>query len=295
MKSVWTEASGTAGKQFLAILEDDAYSHSDHIVVYGEKNNNLSVRDFQGQWWIAGNPGNHVSSQDNWYTFEADFITASELKVTLVGQNGTTYNLVYERETLTSGLRRDATTAANAYYAKYDELRDSDVTSIANLKAHLRLHLRTHDSGPNEHWEAYEYQLEQFWLQIEAYLEIADRNSALENVTVKADGTDALSQHFLATYEATEFTDENDLPDPEDLLDGWDWVNNDAPEFFVVSRGVEGLTDGPIRDGMEKFVTHTFKRLTAFECQDGYEYTPDFTWYLQDGTVVSYGVGPECD
>ncbi len=62
-----------------------------------------------------------------------------------------------------------------------------------------------------------------------------------------------------------------------------------------MSRGVEGLTAGPIREGMEKFVTHTFKRLTAFECQDGYEYTPDFTWYLQDGTVVSYGVGPECD
>lgn len=162
MKSVWTEASGTAGKQFLAILEDDAYSHSDHIVLYGEKNNSLSVRDFQGHWWIAGNPGNHVSSQDNWYTFEADFITASEMKVTLVGQNGTTYNLVYERETLTSSLRRAATVAINAYYAKYDELRDSDVDSIAERNAHLRLHLRTHDFGPNEHWESYEYQLEQF-------------------------------------------------------------------------------------------------------------------------------------
>ena len=296
VESVWTQTGdATAGKQTIAILRGDAYSHSEHFVLFGEKNGSLRVRDFQGQYLIFDREGHTETSSDNFYTFTAVFVTDDQMDVTLVGLNGSTFELSYERQTLDDELEAGAEEAIAKYYAKYDELRESEVETVSDLKKHVRLHLRTHDYGPNDYgWDAPEWQFETQWLQIEGSVALGKANSELADVEVSDDGTDAVSQHYLEARDAEALTNWNDVPDPEDILDNHDW-NEDVPVFHVVEAGIEGVEPGPIRDGLELFATHTFKTLTAFECEGGYDFTTDFHWYLSDGTTLSYYVHPECD
>src|SRR5262245_20270559 len=71
VKSVWKEKKGTPGKQHLAILDDDIYTHSDQFLMYGAKNGKLSVRSFVGQFIIFTDPGTVEQSEDTFYKFKA--------------------------------------------------------------------------------------------------------------------------------------------------------------------------------------------------------------------------------
>ncbi|MBT8492848.1 MAG: hypothetical protein KJO07_07285, partial [Deltaproteobacteria bacterium] len=256
VESVWVEKNATEGKQYLAIFKEDAYSHSEHFLMYGEKDNGtFRVRNFQSGYIIIEHPGFVEKSKDNFYDFEAEFVSDSLVKVHLEGRDGRTYDLEYEKQELTWPLINESRDALAGFYDKFDEAREQDPDSLEALKDHVDLHIRTHSHDPNEAWDAYPWQLKIHWLQIESDLVLGDANSDLAGVTIEADGSDAISQDFFAQVDGSEYTTEADLPWPEDAYDHDTW--DDQPRFFVVHDSIEGIEDGPIKGGLESFAGKT--------------------------------------
>ncbi len=289
VKSVWEEESLTAGKQHIAILDDDAYTHSDHFLVFGEKNGKLSTRDFVGEFSIFVNPGNVETARDNFYQFTAKFLTKDIMEVTLEGQDGSKIELVY-RKIDNEKLVNEAIATADKFYEKFDKLVASKVQKLTDLKALIRLHQRTHDFGPNfEKGLEWQFVLED--LQIEGFLELSSPNKKLAGVEIKANGSDAISKHFKKKF-GMDWT--LNVPSADEALANHD-PEADFPTFLTFEKGIKGVEKGPIRDGLKKFAKFTVMLSEPAECEDFFFEDHDFFWVLEDGSILSYTTTPECD
>jgi hypothetical protein len=291
VKSVWAEQSETPGKQHIAVLDDDVYTHSDHFLLFGEKKGKLHVRDFVSSF-IFAEAGSVEKAADDFYQLTANFVSDDQMEVTLLGQNGSKFKLVYDRLD-DDDVADAAVEAADKFYGKFDKLLDKDVATLSDLKAYVRLHIRSHDFSPeddkNLEWQ---FSFEEF-LQIGGVIELANANKKLAGVTIKASGSDAISKHFKKKFGKT-WTADADLPEAEEVLTSLGDFD-DAPKFLQFQNEIIGVDPGPIRDGLEKFAKQTVTLLNPLECEDSFDYARDFFWVLEDGSILSYFTEPECD
>lgn len=297
VESVWREQSAEEGKQHIAILRDDLYTHSEQFLLFGEKNGSLQARSFVGQYIIIDREGFTETASDDFYDLTAEFITDDLVEITLIGRDGRRFDLVYERlagddvEAPTA----QAIAAANKFYKKFDQLMTKKADTLANLKAFLRLHMRSYSYAPEDD-RALDWQFEIGWLQIESYHALSAPDAGLAGVAITQDGDDAISKHFFERLGADAWTTDADLPDPQDILEDFDWESGDEPpSFYQFHPGISGLETGVIADGLDKFADYTILALHPFECEDGYDYQIDRYWVLSDGSILDYQTSWECD
>ena len=92
------------------------------------------------------------------------------------------------------------------------------------------------------------------------------------------------------------WTSDADLPDPEELLEEFDWESGEElPIFHQFHAGISGVEPGVIADGLDEFADYTILELRPFECEDGYDYQIDRYWVLSDGSILDYQTYWECD